>query len=239
VTGNGDVLTNANLALNAQDQANPTLCTTPLAIFSADATMTGNLLDCADIRVSGNRSILPPGYGATGEFGTAGVTTKTLGSSGKVLTDITGSCTGCETAFGSGSGYRSFVQLKDQATGDFINVGIAHEPTVNGTGSDPSALTLVIETGRKNASGYDFSQGYITTTTNRIPAGHAQILLSWNAQGVTVAVNGVTLPNESAPRAATVGTYQVRMSQPVVSFDAAGKNTGDRVDTTFKTISFG
>ena len=47
------------------------------------------------------------------------------------------------------------------------------------------------------------------------------------------------LPNEAAPRAATVGTYQVQMSQPVVSFDAGGENAGDRVDVTFKSIAFG
>jgi hypothetical protein len=132
------------------------------------------------------------------------------------------------------------VQLKDTVSGDFINVGIVHEATATATGeNNPSGLTLVIETGHKTATGYDISQGFIATDSSRIPGGKASILLGWNEQGVTVSVNGVVLPNESAPRAATVGTYVVRMTQPVVSFAANGKNPGDRVDTTFKSISFG
>ena len=100
-------------------------------------------------------------------------------------------------------------------------------------------MTLAIETGRNGANGYTVSQGFLATDASRVLSGHATILLSWNAQGVTVAVDGVVLPNESAARPATVGTYAVRMTQPVIGFDAIAKNPGERVDTTFKSISFG
>ncbi|MDQ6907013.1 MAG: hypothetical protein M3176_09305 [Chloroflexota bacterium] len=241
VTGDGNALTTAtaNMPANAQDNANPALCAIPLTAFSKDATMTGTLVDCASVHVAGSRSLLPAGYGLTEDSATAGATTKALGGSGRVLTDIAGTCAGCETAFGSGSGYRSFVQLKDQASGDFINVGLVHEASAAGTGEhNTGGMTLMIQTGRKTATGYNVSQGFIATDANRVPGGHATILLAWNAQGVTVSVNGVVLPNESAPRAATVGTYVVNMTQPVISFAANAKNPGERVDTTFKSIAF-
>ncbi len=230
----------APVTLNAQDTANPALCAIPLTAFSRDATMSSTLVDCATVHVSGNRSVLPAGYGQTQDSATAGAATATLGNSGTVLTDVSGTCVGCETAFGSGSGYRAFVQLKDQASGDFLNVGIVHDASAAATGENNAAgLTLVVETGRKTANGYDVSQGFIATDANRVPGGHASILVSWGATGVTVSVNGVVLPNENAARAVTIGTYMVRMTQPVIGFNANAKNPGERVDATFKSISFG
>lgn len=239
-TGDGSIFANgAGVQVNANAQNNPALCTIPLTAFSKDATMTSTLADCATVHITGTRASLPAGYGPTQDFAAAGASTKTLAGTGRLLTDVSGTCAGCETAFGSGSGYRSYVRLQDAASGDFIDVGIAHDTAAAATGDNAGALTLVIETGRKTASGYDLSQGYIATTTNRVPDGHAQILLAWTPQGVTVSVNGVVLPNETAARPATVGTYAVRMSQPTASFAAVAKNPGERVDSTFKSISFG
>lgn len=126
--------------------------------------------------------------------------------------------------------------MKDAASGDFINVGIAHDADT--MGGNTGAVTLLIETGRKTDSGYAISQGYLTTTTNRVPSA-AAFLLAWNAQGVTVNVNGIVLPGNTAASAGTIGTYAVRMSQPVISFAGAAKSANDKVDATFSNISFG
>jgi hypothetical protein len=237
-TADGSAFANgAGVQQNAAADDNPAVCTIPLISFSKDATMSSAIVDCATVHVSGARANLPAGFGPMEDNSTAGASTRQLGTSGRVMTDVIGSCTGCETAYGSGTGYRSFVQLKDATSGDFINVGLIHDAAA--TGDSPTALTLAIETGRKTATGYDVSRGYVNTTTNRVPDGRATILLAWTPQGVTVSVNGIILPNENAPRAASVGTYSVRMNQPVVSFAAGAKNPGERVDTTFKSIAFG
>jgi hypothetical protein len=231
------IFANPGVTLNGTVDASG-LCAFPLSGFSRDNGLSGTLIDCATVHVIGQRAA-GSGYGDSQDGPAAGASTGLLGNSGKVSADLAGTCTGCDSAYGSGSGYKAFVQLKDSATGDFINVGIAHDAAPNLSGQSATGVTLVVETGHKTASGYDVSQGYIPSSTNRIPSGHATIMLVWTAQGVSVYVNGIIPPGENAARPLAVGTYSVHMSQPVASFEGAAKSAGDHVDTTFSAISFG
>ncbi len=94
----------ASVRVNAPANDTPAVCTIPLTSFSQDATMTSAIVDCATVRVSGARANLPAGFGPMEDNSTAGASTRQLGKIGRVMTDVIGSCTGCETAYGSGTG---------------------------------------------------------------------------------------------------------------------------------------
>ena len=142
---------------------------------------------------------------------------RTASSSGTLSVAIDGTyCPGGACAYGTGSGYKSFVQFWNDPS-NFIAFGLIHDPGVS-----PSGTTLMIEgaANGKPVGGY-WPNGALVGTSHLFT-------IKWTAGGIAL-----TIDNQK-----TVGPYPVTETHPSISFLAAGRNTGDTVDATFHNISF-
>ena len=148
----------------------------------------------------------------------SGATIQNRASSSGVLNVLLNGtyCHNGSCSYGTGSGYKGLVQFWNDPN-NYIAFGLIHDPGVSPTGT-----TLMIE-GSANGQpigGY-WPAGAITGTSHLFS-------FSWSAGGISV-----TIDNQ-----VHLGPYPVSMTNPSISFLAAGRDTGDIADTTFTNISF-
>ena len=159
----------------------------------------------------------------TGAWGTSGVnyqagpTTNWRASSSGTL-DVTLKGTYCPSScsYGAGSGYKGLVQFWNDPN-NYIAFGLINDPGVS-----PRGTTLMIEgaANGKPVGGY-WPAGAITGSSH-------VFTLNWSPNGISVTID----------HNVTLGPYDISMTNPSISFLAAGRNTGDIVDTTFTGLNF-
>ncbi len=120
-------------------------------------------------------------------------------------------------SYGSGTGYKGLVQFWNDP-GNFIAIGLIKDPGVS-----PNSTTIMIEgAGAGIPVGGYWPANAITGTSHLFT-------FTWTPSGITVRIDNQV----------SLGPYPVSMAAgPSVSFLAAGRNTGDIVDTTFNGITF-
>jgi hypothetical protein len=158
-----------------------------------------------------------------GAWGTSGVnyqsgptTNWRAGASGTLNVTLNGTYCPGSCSYGSGSGYKGLVQFWNDPN-NFIAFGLIHDPGVS-----PNGTTLMIEgaAGGKPVGGY-WPGGAISGASHLFT-------VDWGPGGISVTID----------HNVTLGPYPVSTTNPSVSFLAAGRNTGDIVDTTFSGINF-
>lgn len=138
-------------------------------------------------------------------------------SSGTLNVDLIGTyCPGGVCSYGSGTGYKGFVQFWNDPK-NYIAFGLIHDPGVSPTGT-----TLMIEGA---ANGVPVG-GYWPDNAITGYAHHFEF--TWTATGISVTIDNIK----------TLGVYPVAENNPSISFLAAGRETGDICDTTFENINF-
>ncbi|MDR0886290.1 MAG: hypothetical protein LBN22_08055 [Clostridiales Family XIII bacterium] len=120
--------------------------------------------------------------------------------------------------YGSGSGYKGFIQLWNDSQ-NVIAIGFIHDPGVS-----PTGYTIMVEgmANGKPVGGY--------WPSNAIHGNGHTFEVWWNGNTVTVQIDGL---------ASTRLSYPVKSNHPSISFLGAARNTGDVVDVTFDGITFG
>ena len=147
----------------------------------------------------------------------SGATTTYRGSlTGSVSFNLMGTyCPGGVCSFGTGTGYKAFVQIWNNPT-NYIAFGLIHDPGVS-----PNGTTIMVE-GAANGNpvgGYWAPGG--------VPGIFHHITATWGSQGVLFTMDGTTL-----------GWYPLTITYPSISFVGAGRADGDIVDATFTNITF-
>lgn len=138
-------------------------------------------------------------------------------SSGTMNVVLNGTyCPNNSCSYGSGTGYKGLVQFWNDPN-NYIAFGLIHDPGVS-----PNGTTIMVEgdANGKPVGGY-WPAGAVSGTSHLFT-------VSWSGNGITL-----TIDNQ-----VTLGAYPVTETNPSISFLAAGRNTGDIVDTTFTDISF-
>jgi hypothetical protein len=144
-------------------------------------------------------------------------TTHRAGASGTLSFDLSGTyCPGGQCSFGSGTGYKAFVQFWNDPE-DYVAFGLIHDPGVS-----PDGTTIMVEGA---AQGQPIG-GY--WPPGAVPGDFHQITVRWSSQGVLFEMDS----------SVTLGYYPITVTDPSVSFIAAGRTTGDIVDATFTDIAF-
>ena len=192
--------------------------TTLLAPYSWDAGLYATTGKFNDTTHAWGKRTTPGAWGTQGVNYQSGSTINyRAGSSGSVTARLNGTyCppTGC--TYGSGSGYKSLIQLWNDSE-NYIAFGLIKDPGVS-----PNGTTIMIE-GAANGKPIG---GY--WPANAVSGASHLFKVNWSASGVSVTVDNQV----------TLGEYAVRATNPSISFLAAARNTGDISDTTFSGISF-
>ena len=147
----------------------------------------------------------------------SGATTTYRGSpTGSVSFNLMGTyCPGGVCSFGTGTGYKAFVQIWNNPT-NYIAFGLIHDPGVS-----PNGTTIMVEgAANGNPVGGYWAPGGVPGTFHHITA-------TWGSQGVLFTMDGTTL-----------GWYPLTITYPSISFVGAGRADGDIVDATFTNITF-
>ena len=147
----------------------------------------------------------------------SGATTTYRGSpTGSVSFNLMGTyCPGGVCSFGTGTGYKAFVQIWNNPT-NYIAFGLIHDPGVS-----PNGTTIMVEgAANGNPVGGYWAPGGVPGTFHSVTA-------TWGSQGVLFTMDGTTL-----------GWYPLTITYPSISFVGAGRADGDIVDATFTNITF-
>lgn len=125
-------------------------------------------------------------------------------------------CPSNNCSYGTGTGYKGLVQFWNDPN-NFIAFGLIHDPGVS-----PNGMTIMVE---GSANGRPVG-GY--WPAGAISGASHLFTVTWNGSGITLNVDNQV----------TLGSYPVTETKPSISFLAAGRQTGDIVDTTFTNVSF-
>lgn len=191
---------------------------TPLSNYSWDAGLYATSGRYNDTTHAWGRRSTPGAWGTGSVNYQSGSTTSYRAeASGSMSVRLNGTyCPGGACSYGTGSGYKSLVQLWNDPN-NFIAFGLIHDPGVSPTGT-----TLMIE---GSANGRPVG-GY--WPANGISGTSHLFTINWGPSGISVTVDNQV----------TLGPYPVSATNPSISLLAAGRNTGDISDTTFTSLGF-
>ncbi|MBY6266412.1 hypothetical protein EI613_31610 (plasmid) [Azospirillum sp. 412522] len=171
-----------------------------------------------DVSVSGVRS-------SSGAWGLgpvnyqAGATTdRLMPSSGTLDFDLIATGSG---AYGSGSGYKAYVQLWNDYD-DVVAIGLIHDP-----GASPNGYTVMVE----GAAGGTPIGGYWGSNMPRIEGAAHHFTLQWTQNTINVLVDNLQQYQM------TFGNG-IDLSHPSISFLGAAREHGDTIAARFDNIDF-
>lgn len=172
-----------------------------------------------EIAISGTRA-------SSGAWGTgavnyqAGATTERLmPGSGTLNFDLIG--TGAGGAYGSGTGYKAFVQLWNDAD-DLIAIGLIHDP-----GASPTGYTVMVEGAAQGAP----IGGYWGSNMPKIEGSAHHFAIQWTSNSINIVIDGLQQYQMSFGNG-------IDLSRPSISFLGGAREQGDAVTARFDNIDF-
>lgn len=150
----------------------------------------------------------------------AGATTeRLLSGSGTLAFDLLAEGSG--GSYGSGSGYKAYVQLWND-TNDVIAIGLIHDP-----GVAPNGYTVMVE-GAANGTPIG---GYWGSNQPRITGSAHHFDINWTQSSISIVIDGLQ------QYGMTFGNG-INLSAPSISFLGGARNQGDGVTACFDNVNF-
>jgi len=172
-----------------------------------------------DVSVSGTRA-------SSGAWGTgsvnyqAGATTdRLMPGSGTLDFDLI--ATGAGGTFGSGTGYKAYVQFWN-APNDVIAIGLIHDP-----GASPNGYTVMVE----GSAGGTPIGGYWGSNMPKIDGAAHHFTVHWTSSAINIVIDNLSQYQM------TYGNG-IDLSHPSVSFLGAAREHGDTVAARFDNMDF-
>lgn len=169
-----------------------------------------------EIDISGTRTNIGD-WGQTPVNFMAGATlNRLLGASGNLSLDMIAN----GSAYGSGTGYKTFVQLWNDPN-NYIAVGLISDPGLTG----PGKYTLMVE----GASNGKPIGGYWGHNMPQLFGTAHNFEIQWHNNQIGIVLDGLTQYSM---------TYDMALTNPSISFLGAGRMAGDAVQARFDNITF-
>lgn len=172
-----------------------------------------------DVTVSGVRA----SSGAWGlgpvNYQTGATTDRLMPGSGSLSFDLL--ATGSGGSYGSGTGYKAYVQLWNDLD-DVVAIGLIHDP-----GASPTGYTVMVE----GAAGGTPIGGYWGSNMPRIDGSAHHFTIQWTPNSISILVDSLQQYQM------TFGNG-IDLSHPSISFLGAAREQGDSITARFDNIDF-